>query len=113
MLVLGEIRRGIELVRGRDPGQAAALQRWLRVLANAHAERILPVDGAVAEAWGRLTATRPGAVIDTLMAATALVHGLVLATRNLCDVAWTGVACVDGSHFLAAGGPHSLTAGSI
>lgn len=75
-----------------DPGQAAALERWLRRVATDHAERVLPVDGPVAEVWGRLTAKRPGSVIDTLMAATTLAHGLVLVTRNLKDVAWTGVS---------------------
>lgn len=92
VLVVGELRRGIERVRPRDPGQAAALERWLRRVATDHAERILPVDAPVAEVWGRLTAKRPGSVIGTLMAATALAHGLVLVTRNVKDVAWTGVS---------------------
>lgn len=58
-------------------------------------ERLLPVDLAVAEEWGRLTALRTGSVSDTLLAATARVHGLTLATRNLRDVAWTGVSCLN------------------
>ena len=95
VLVIGELRRGVELVRRTDPRQAAALDRWLgRVVAD-HAGRILPVDGRVAEEWGRLTAVRAGSVIDTLMAATALVHGLILVTRNVRDVSWTGVRCLD------------------
>ena len=92
VLVIGELRRGIELVRRRDARQAAALERWLTRVTADHADRILPVDEAVADQWGRLSASRPGSVIDTLMAATALVHGLVLVTRNVKDVAWTGVA---------------------
>ena len=92
VLVVGELRRGIERIRARDARQAAALERWLGAVSTSHAERILPVDSRVAEQWGRLTATRPGSVIDTLMAATALVHGLVLVTRNVKDVAWTGVS---------------------
>jgi hypothetical protein len=56
---------------------------------------VLPIDGRVAELWGRLTASRPGSVIDTLMAATALAHGLILVTRNVKDVAWTGVSYLD------------------
>jgi predicted nucleic acid-binding protein len=92
VLVIGELRRGVELVRRRDTRQAAALERWLTRVTSDHAERILPVDGPVADQWGRLTAKRPGSVIDTLMAATALVHGLVLVTRNVKDVAWTGVS---------------------
>lgn len=95
VLVIGELRRGIELVRRRDARRAASLERWLTRVAGDHAERILPVDGRVADQWGRLTATRPGSVVDTLMAATALVHGLVLVTRNLKDVAWTGVSCLN------------------
>ncbi len=91
-LVVGELRRGIELMRRRDTKQAAALERWLTRVTIDHAERILPVDGPVADLWGRLTAKRPGSVVDTLMAATALVHGLLLVTRNVKDVAWTGVS---------------------
>ena len=92
VLVVGELRRGIERVRQRDLKQAAALERWLTRVMTDHAERILPVDASIADQWGRLTAKRPGSVIDTLMAATALVHGLVLVTRNVKDVAWTGVS---------------------
>ena len=95
VLVVGELRRGVELVRRRDAKQAAALERWLTRVTTDHAERILPVDGRVAEQWGRLTAKQPGSVIDTLMAATALIHGLVLVTRNVKDVAWTGVSCLN------------------
>jgi hypothetical protein len=95
VLVVGELRRGIERIRARDARQAAALERWLSTVVRTHAERILPVDSRVAERWGRLTATRPGSVIDTLMAATALVHGLVLVTRNVRDVAWTGVSYIN------------------
>lgn len=81
-------------MRARDARQAGALQTWLRQVVREHAERILPVDSRVAEEWGRLTAMRSGSVIDTLMAATAQVFGLVLVTRNVKDVAWTGVSCL-------------------
>ena len=91
VLVVGELRRGIELVRRRDARQAVSLERWLGRVVKDHATRILPVDGRVAEEWGRLTALRTASIVDTLMAATARVHGLVLVTRNPRDVAWTGV----------------------
>jgi len=52
----------------------------------------VPVDVRVAEEWGRLSAVRPSSVVDVLLAATALVHGLTLVTRNVRDVQWTGVA---------------------
>ena len=95
VLSLGELRRGVESIRKRDGPQAASLERWLDRLATTHASRILPVDGRVADAWGRLTAARTGSLVDTLLAATALVHGLVLVTRNVKDVAWTGVTYLD------------------
>lgn len=95
VVVIGEIRRGIEVIRRRDPRRAAPLEQWLRRLVADHVERLLPVDLAVAEEWGRLTALRTVSVSDTLLAATARVHGLTLATRNLRDVAWTGVSCLN------------------
>ena len=93
VLVIGELRRGVELVRRRDARQAMALDQWLDQLVTEHEDRILGVDLAVAEAWGRLSALRPASLVDTLLAATAHVHGLMLVTRNLKDVAWTGVPC--------------------
>jgi predicted nucleic acid-binding protein len=92
VLVIGEIRRGIEAVRRRDSRGASALERWLGRLLREHAERVLPIDARVAEEWGRLSAIRPGSVVDVLLAATARVHGLTLVTRNVRDVEWTGVA---------------------
>ncbi len=90
-LTLGEIRRGIEGVRPRDPAKTAALRRWLDAVARGFGARILPVDTAVAETWGRIGAGRSIPVIDGLIAATAIVHDLVLVTRNLGDVEGLGV----------------------
>jgi hypothetical protein len=95
VLVVGELRRGVERLRGKDVRQAVVLEAWLREVVREHAERILPVDSRVAEQWGRLTAMRSASLIDTLMAATAQVFGLVLVTRNVKDVAWTGVSCLN------------------
>ena len=92
VLVIGEIRRGIEVIRRRDPRGASALERWLQRMLREHDERVLPVDARVAEEWGRLSAIRSGSVVDLLLAATARVHRLTLVTRNVRDVAWTGVA---------------------
>jgi predicted nucleic acid-binding protein len=90
-LTLGEIRRGVEGVRHRDPTKASALERWLRDVSDAFGPRILAVDSAVADAWGRMSAARSVPVIDALLAATAQVHDLVLVTRNTADVAGLGV----------------------
>jgi predicted nucleic acid-binding protein len=95
VIVIGELRRGVELLRRRDSRQAAALDRWLDRLVTQHVDRIIGVDLAVAQAWGHLSALRPASVLDTLLAATAQVHGLTLVTRNVRDVAWTGVACLN------------------
>jgi predicted nucleic acid-binding protein len=96
VLVVGEIRQGIERVRPRDPAQADALERWLVRLLPVYRERILPVSVAIAEEWGRLNAVpQPLPAVDGLIAATAKVHGLVLVTRNVADVARAGIAVVN------------------
>ena len=90
-LTLGEIRKGIEGIRSRDPRRATALEGWLAEVADVFGPRVLGVDAAVAEAWGRMSAIRSVPVVDALLAATALVHGLVLVTRNAADVEGLGV----------------------
>lgn len=91
-IVLGEVRKGVELARRRDPQKADVLDAWIAELTANFADRILPIDASVADAWGRISAIRPTPVIDTLIAATAMVHGLTLVTRNDADVAGLGVA---------------------
>jgi predicted nucleic acid-binding protein len=91
VLVLGEIRRGIERVRPNDPAQARTLERWLAEVNGSFADRILSIDQATADEWGRMTAGRPRSTINALLAATAKVHGMTLVTRNSSDVAGVGV----------------------
>jgi toxin FitB len=95
VVTIAEIRRGVESVRRRDPDSAASLDRWLARLSEAHGERILPVDRAIAEEWGRMNVPDPLPVIDGLLAATARVLGLTLVTRNVADVEATGVELLD------------------
>ena len=95
VLVIGEIRHGIELLRRRDIASAAALDHWLARLTEAYAERILPIDTRVAERWGALSVPNPVSTVDGLLAATALEHDLTLVTRNTRHVATLGVAFVD------------------
>ena len=90
-LTIGEIRRGVEAVRTRDPDKARALEAWLQAIMQAFGPRILGIDAAVAESWGRISAIRSVPVVDALLAATASVHGLVLVTRNATEVAGFGV----------------------
>jgi predicted nucleic acid-binding protein len=95
VLVLGEFRRGIERIRRRDAASAHALDAWLRRLLAAYGERVLPIDREVAEEWGRMNVPRPIPVVDGLLAATAKIHGLTLATRNVQDIARTGAEFVN------------------
>jgi len=95
VLSIGEIRRGIENVRRRDPKSATALDSWLARLAEAHRDRILPIDRATAEEWGRMNVPDPLPVVDGLLAATAKVSGLTFATRNIADVEGSDVDLVD------------------
>jgi toxin FitB len=90
VLVVGELRRGVELIRRRDASTARALERWLRTLERSYAERILPVTVSICDRWGRMGLERPVPPIDGLLAATALDRRLTLVTRNEIDVAGCG-----------------------
>ncbi len=95
VLLLGEIRSGIERLRRRDAVSADVYDVWLTTLCEHYRNRIVDIDQAVAERWGTLSITDPVPVVDGLMAATALVHGMTLVTRNIADFARTGVDLVN------------------
>jgi predicted nucleic acid-binding protein len=95
VITLGEIMRGIALKERSDPQAAAHLSAWLTRLRHDHAARILPVTDRVAVEWGRLSALRPRGGADGLIAATAIVHDLVVVTRNVADFADSGAACLN------------------
>lgn len=92
VLVVGELWRGVELVRRRDPASANVLSTWLEGLASDFRDRILPITTDVAVRWATVTTPDPVPVIDGLLAATAIEHDLVFVTRNVADVERTGVA---------------------
>jgi predicted nucleic acid-binding protein len=96
VIALGEIRKGIELKRSASPEDASRLEAWLEVLTLRYRSRILVFDEPVADRWGRLMAVHPRLPVeDGQLAATALHHDLTLVTRNLRDVAPTGVPHLD------------------
>lgn len=95
VLVLAEIRHGIELKRRNDPEQAKSLDRWFSQMRTRLGDRVLPIDEPVAEAWALLGIPDPLPLIDGLLAATAKVHGLTLVTRNVADIAVVGVSLLD------------------
>ena len=85
VITLGEIMRGVALKQKSDPQTASRLAQWLRTLRRDHADRILPVTDAIAVEWGRIAALRPRGDADGLIAATAIVHDLIVVTRNVGD----------------------------
>jgi toxin FitB len=102
VLTLGEIRKGISALP--STARRSALEAWVdRDLLLRFEGRLLPIDLAVAERWGRLTGSaaarkRPIPVIDGLLAATALQHNLTLVTRNVTDIAITDISVFDPWH---------------
>ena len=99
VLVIGEIRKGIERIRPKDNAQANAIEKWLQAVDKAFGERILPVDRAVANEWGRLNASRRLPVIDGLLAATAKTHRMTLVTRNTAGIAGLDVYILNPFEF--------------
>lgn len=95
VLVVGELRHGVELLRRRDQSAARALDHWLRRLAADYGDRILPVTLSICQRWGRVGLERPVAPIDGLLAATAIEHGLTFVTRNIGHVASSGVDAIN------------------
>lgn len=85
VLTLGEIRTGVDRLRTGDAAQANVFARWLGELHARFAGRIVPVDTHVADQWGRLNAVASRSTVDSLIAATAQVHELTVATRNTKD----------------------------
>jgi predicted nucleic acid-binding protein len=95
VLVLGEIRQGIERIRLRDEPSARALDKWHDWIATEYADRLLPIDERVADRWGRLGLRQPIPVIDAFLAATALVHDLALVSRDQGAFRDTGARVVN------------------
>lgn len=91
VVVLAEIQRGIALKRRHDPAQAAVLDRWYAGMRTGLDDRVLAVSEPIADRWSGLGLDDPLPLVDALLAATALVHGLVMVTRNVADFSRTGV----------------------
>ena len=86
VLTIGELRKGILLKMISDREAANRIASWLDGLEMSFADRTIGIDAATARVWGELSGQRPRPVIDTLFAATALVHEMTLVTRNEKDV---------------------------
>jgi len=83
-VTLGEIQAGIELTREQDPAKAQEIENWLELVANTY--NALPMDAGTFRAWARLMHRKSDTLYeDAMIAATAQVHGLTVATRNVND----------------------------
>lgn len=92
VVTVGELRRGVELIRQRgDLRQADRLAHWLDQLLIAYCEDVLDINAEIAQLWGRLRVPHPENALDKLIAATALIYDLTVVTRNHRDFAKTGV----------------------
>jgi toxin FitB len=92
VITLGELRRGIELIKHRDDiEQASLLEAWLNLIIEEYKENILEFSQEDAQVWGRLRVPHHENALDKQIAATALVYGLCVVTRNVDDFKETGV----------------------
>ncbi len=95
VITLSEFMKGIALKQRTDPVAARPLLQWLIELQEAYADRILPISDRVAIEWGRLAADRPRSMADGLIAATAIVYGKIVVTRNVSDFADARVTVIN------------------
>lgn len=96
VITIGELQRGVELIRHRGDGaQAQLLRKWLDALLGAYESRILAFDAEAAMVWGRLRVPHAQNELDKLIAAIALVHDLTVVTRNTPHFVDTGVRLLD------------------
>ena len=86
VLTLGELRKGVAKKQREDADAAKRLADWVDGLEYSFADRILGIDAATARLWGDWSSEHPRPVVDTLLAATAVQHGMTLVTRNIRDV---------------------------
>jgi toxin FitB len=93
-VTIGELQAGVELTREQDAARAGVIEAWVDLVAESY--NVLPMDARTFRAWARLMHRRPRALMeDAMIAATAEVHGLIVATRNVRDFAGLGAKTLD------------------
>jgi hypothetical protein len=93
-VTLGELQAGVEITREQDPEKASEIESWIGQVEQTW--NVLPLDGRIFRVWAKLMHRRSdGLLADALIAATAMVHHLVVVTRNVRDFALLGVKTLD------------------
>jgi predicted nucleic acid-binding protein len=96
VITIGELRRGVELIRDRgDLDQASLLENWLTTMLSEFADRILAFDAEAAQVWGRLRVPDPNNALDKQIAAIALVNDMTVVTRNTKDFEGIGLSLMN------------------
>jgi predicted nucleic acid-binding protein len=96
VVTIGELRRGIEIIRHRgDKSQAGQLESWLQKILVDYEDCVLAFDADSAQVWGRLRVPHPENALDKQIAATALIHGLTVVTRNERHYQGSGVGVLN------------------
>lgn len=94
VVTIGEIQAGIEITRERDEAKAREIENWLELVAQSY--NVLPMDAAAFRCWARLMHHRSDDLMeDAMIAATAIVHGLMVVTRNVRDFEGFGVSTLN------------------
>ncbi len=96
VITIGELRRGVEVIRHRkDTRQANQLEKWLNLILSQYQDNILDIDAETAQLWGKLRTPHPEHALDKMIAATGIIHELVVVTRNQKDFKQTGVRVIN------------------